>query len=110
MNKHEQDVLDRAIADLTDKIVSLESQIDNLKEARSIIMKHRGTPGHRETMNGVEVCEYLRVKRTSLARYMAGQLPPDKPPFPKPVESVGKTKYWAKEDIIAWKSAFIDRH
>ena len=106
MNKQERDIIDRAIHDLSEQIRAQEEVVANLKSAREILARYRGVPGAGETWNGNEVCEYLKVKRTSLARYQQGHLPPDKPPFPRPVESIGKVKYWAKDDIITWKSTF----
>jgi len=61
-----------------------------------------------EYIDSREVIRILNVSITSLNRYRAGEIPSHKPPFPTPARSKGRSSYWLRHTIIAWRDTSLE--
>ena len=56
-------------------------------------------------LSATEVMKVLEIASTTLSRYRDGRVPSHKPPFPKPITYKGRSPYWCKNQIRAWRDS-----
>lgn len=55
-----------------------------------------------QLVNSDGVRDLLKISRTTLARYRAGESPKTRPPFPKPCWFKGNRPHWKVTTILEW--------
>ena len=104
-----QETLTNAINLLDADIVRQRELLDALIAARDVLKIYStelAVPGYDEYnfLTRTQVITYLGIAHTSLHRYIKGQLPRGRAPFPLPVDKVGRSVLYRREDIVRWKN------
>lgn len=104
-----QTTITKAISLLDGDIERQRVLLDALVEAREVLKIYStemAFPGHDEydLISRDQVIKYLGIAHTSLGRYVNGQIPRGKPPFPQPAAKVGHKILYKREEIVAWKN------
>ena len=104
--EHAQARLAKALAILEAEIDRRETVLDALKDAAGA-MREMLTGGSDDLMDKADVTAFLGVSRTSVDRYIAGRVPPYKPPFPAPHQTRGKKLFYRRSAILSWKETYL---
>lgn len=100
--------LDRMIAKQEEIIQQATEHLGVLRKARAALLKHDTViVDTDQLLTTDDAAKLLGIGRSTIHRYIAGKVPALKPPFPAPVNSIGRTYMFRRGDLEAWKAAIV---